>query len=108
MGYGDNPADWKTLIEGITSQYNQPERIYSWDLKEVPAGRVTLRIYVNSTQDTFAERQIHLNIQVPTATPTITPTSTVTPTITNTPTSTNTPLSPTDTPTPTITETSSP
>ncbi|NPV75922.1 MAG: hypothetical protein HPY59_06035 [Anaerolineae bacterium] len=107
-GVGDNPVDWKTLIEGITSQYSQPERIYSWDLKDVPTGRVTLRIYVNSTQDTFAERQIHLNIQVPTPTPTITPTVTVTHTATSTPTLTSTSLPPTMTPTLIPTETPTP
>lgn len=104
-GIGDNPVDWKVLIEGITSQYSQPERIYTWDLKDIPTGGVTLRIYMSSTQDTYAERRLHLNILVPTATPTITPTptSTGTPTTTPTVTQTPTPEQPTETPSATAT-----
>lgn len=102
-GLGEDPVDWKPLVEGITTAHNQPERIYTWDLTGLSAGKITLRIYLESTRDTYAERKIRLNIQVPTPTPTITPTptltSTPTPTATITPTPTNT-LAPSDTPTP--------
>jgi penicillin-binding protein 1C len=98
-GEGDDPDNWHVLRDGMTNQYRQPEQIYSWDLTGVRAGRVTLRLYVNSTQGTYAERRIHLDLQVPTPTPTVTPT----PTTTQTPT-----MTPTITATPTVTETSVP
>ena len=108
-GQGDNPADWQPLVENIANQYDKPERIYSWDVSQIPAGTVTLRIYLESTEnDRYAEKRIHLNLQVPTPTPTATPTETSTPTPTQTPTMTQTPthtLTPLPTNTPTITPT---
>jgi penicillin-binding protein 1C len=102
-GLGDDPVEWRPLVENITSQYNNPERIHSWDLAEVPAGRVTLRIFLNSTDpDLHAERRIRINLNVPTPTPTLTPTPTPTLVPTETPTPTLTPV-PTETPTPTPT-----
>lgn len=91
-GVGDDPVEWKNLVKDITEQYRQPERIYTWDLKDVPSGRITLRIYLRSTEDTYADRRIQLRIDVPTPTPTRTPTPTVTSTITPTPTETLTPM----------------
>ena len=79
MVWRTDPPEWKTLIEGQTEQYDPPERIYTWDVSDITAGTVTLRIYVTSTEDTYAEKRIRLNLQVPTSTPTITPTPTVTP-----------------------------
>jgi len=109
-GEGDDPSEWKSLEENIPNQYVNPERIHSWDLSEISAGKVTLRIYMESSEsDRYAERRIHLNLQVPTPTPTPTPTSTPTPTATptlpptQTPTITPTPPPPTETPTPTNT-----
>lgn len=95
-GLGDEPSEWKTLLENQTAQYHNPERIFTWDITDLPAGRVTLRIYMESTEDTYAERTIHINLQAPTPTPTLTPTVTETPTATVTP-------QPTETPTPTAT-----
>jgi len=115
-GLGDDPAEWKEIYVGNT-QSDQPQFLTDWDVSEIPAGRVTLRIYLTSQRDTYAERRIHLNLQVPT--PTVTPTPTLTPTgtPTSTPTVTKTPL-PTSTPTttktplpsstPTVTETPKP
>lgn len=101
-GIGDKPAEWKTLLDNQTAQYENPEKIYSWDVSNIPAGRVTLRIYMESTEDTYAERLIHIDLQVPTPTPTLTPTATATATATLTPTVTSTP-SPSATPTSTNT-----
>lgn len=102
-GLGEDPSNWEVLIENLDDALHNPERIYSWDLSEVPAGKVTLRLYMDSDVDTYAEKRIHLNLQVPTATPTPTPTMTLTPTPTLTPT-----ITPTPTVTPTPTETVSP
>ncbi len=102
-GLGDNPVEWKRLIEN-NQPVSQPGKIYTWDLKDVPQGILTLKITMNSIRGGFAERKIHLNMIVSTATPTRTPTPTITPTIT--PTFTITPTqtgTPTFTPSPTVT-----
>ncbi len=102
-GLGDNPVEWKRLVEN-NQPVSQPGKIYSWDLKDIPQGVITLKITMNSIRGGYAERKIHLNMLVSTPTPTVTPTTTVTPTITPTftlpPTQTGTPTS---TATPTIT-----
>jgi membrane peptidoglycan carboxypeptidase len=98
-GLGDDPQEWFTLVGDTSNNVSQPEKIYVWDLKDIPAGTVTLKLYLESTEDTYAERRIHINLQVPTPTPTPTPTATTTPTVTPTPTPTQTLPPPTSTPT---------
>jgi penicillin-binding protein 1C len=97
-GLGDNPIEWKLLAES-NQPASQPSKIYSWDLKDVASGLITLKIHLNSIRGGYAERKIHLNVLVPTATPTVTPTMTSTLTLTPTPTQTPT-LLPTQTATP--------
>jgi hypothetical protein len=100
----------------MTTPVKLPDKIFSWDMKDVPPGGVTLQLYLHSTRDTYAKVQIHLNNQVPTqtATPTTTSTATATMTatltVTPTPTETQTALPPTPTAslTPTPTETLKP
>lgn len=100
-GMGVDPAKWE-LLDKRNSPVGQPDKIFTWDMFEVPVGPVTLRLVLYSTQDTHAELRIQLNLQIPTptSTPTETPTPTPTPTMTPTPTDT-----PTITPTPSITPT---
>jgi penicillin-binding protein 1C len=105
-GLGDNPAEWKLLTES-DQPASQSNKIYSWDLKEIPEGMLTLKITMNSIRDGFAERKIHLAIKVPTPTPTLTPTATPTPTMTPTLTLTPT-IQPTQTLQPTLTSSPSP
>ncbi len=115
-GVGDDPSEWNNLLNKITEQYDPPERIYTWDLSDVKPGIITLRIYMRSTEGTYAEKKIHLNIKVPTATPTQTASPTVTPTSTSTPTATLPPtqtsttevIPPSQTPTPSETPTQQP
>jgi hypothetical protein len=95
-GFGDEPGDWVRLLEGVTDVIKQPDLIYNWFLNGLPPGKVTLRIFLNSTQERFAEKRIHLNIELPTPTITQTPLPSPTPTPTIT-------LVPTDTPTLTLT-----
>jgi len=104
-GLGNEPGEWKILVDGLTAQHNQPDRIHTWDLREVPEGNITLRIYMEGKDGRYAEKRLHLKIHVPTPTPTPTetPTSTPTPTLTPTPTRT-----PTITPSPTPSQTPSP
>jgi penicillin-binding protein 1C len=119
-GAGDNPSEWKPVSDRSTTQVKDVAKVYSWDMKDVPAGRITLRLHIEGNQDEYADKIIHLNIQVPTATPTLTPTLTPTSTATSTPTATptvptatpvpptSTPIPPTDTPLPTETPTPEP
>ena len=116
FGLGDNPVEWKRLAES-SQPASQQGKIFTWDLKDIPQGIITLKISMNSIRGGYAERKIHLNMSVSTATPTVTPTVTITPTITptftppptqlgtttNTPTPSATPpdeVTPTATPTP--------
>ncbi|MEW6716278.1 MAG: transglycosylase domain-containing protein [Chloroflexota bacterium] len=102
FGLGEDPVKWELLDKSGTPK-DQPEKLYTWDLTELPAGPVTLRLYLESTNGTFAELRLHLVLQVPTPTPTPTDTPTETPTPTETSTST-----PTETVTPTFTPTIKP
>ena len=98
-GKGEDPIEWKTLAKG-KERINRPELLYSWDLEDIPEGVITLRLTIYSTEDTYAETLLHLNLQVPTPTPTLTNTPTQTPTFTPTPT-----MTPTKTPKPSMTPT---
>ena len=106
-GLGNNPVKWELLKkDGIP--INDAGKIYEWDLEKFPAGEITLRLFLRSINETYAEVKMILNLQVPTPTPTPTPTFTPTPTATSTPTFTPTPTftqTPTQTATPTITPT---
>ena len=84
-GTGDDPEDWKLLEDG-NEQYVQPELVYSWDVSKIKAHTITLRIYVESSLQTYAEKRITLKLKLPTPTPTETllPTETPTPTLTPT------------------------
>jgi membrane peptidoglycan carboxypeptidase len=95
-GEGNDPGEWKTLVDGLTQALKSPDRLFTWDIKEIPSGDITLRIYLEGQDGHYAEKRLHIKLQVPTPTPTVTPTPTMTPTITLTPT-------PTQTPTPTLT-----
>ncbi len=100
-GVGNNPSKWKTLMSS-EEQYTQPKHLIGWNVYEADATRITLRIYLESTKGTFAEKRIHLNLLVPTLTPTMTlePTETPVPTATQPPAATDTPeIFSTDTPT---------
>ncbi len=97
-GLGKDPEKWE-LLDRSNAGVPRPDKIYSWDLSEVPSGEITLRLYMQSTTDAYAEVRLHLNVQVPTPTPTPSPTPTATATPTPTPTASPTSL-PTLTPTP--------
>ncbi len=103
-GKGDDPNNWTPLLEDVRDQFSTPEKIYTWDLsKKAPKGKVTLRLYVDSTEGTYAERRIHLDFDMPTQVPTETlePTETPYPTETMEPTWTPEPtMPPTEEPTP--------
>jgi len=87
FGFGDNPSEW-FLLDKSKIPVNEPDALYEWDIKEIPRGRVTLRLFLISTEGTTAQVRIRLELQLPTPTPTETPTATNTQTSTSTPSST--------------------
>ena len=95
-GVGKDPESWKMLVEPGGSPSENPQKLLTWDMTKVENGTITLRLFMNSTNDGHAEKLLRLKIQVPTRTPT--PTKTPKPTKTPT-------MTPTETPTPTITPT---
>lgn len=107
-GLGPDPQDWIELVGQQEKRYRESDVIYTWDLSTLPAGEVVLKLRMESDDDGYAEKSIHLNMQVPTATPTLTSTPTATSLPTETPTATVVPpteVPPTDVPpteTPTI------
>jgi hypothetical protein len=111
-GRGDDPVEWEQIYRKKVP-VDEPELLYEWNVSEIDSGTITLRLYMESTEDTYAETRIRLDMQVPTPTPTPTETPTETPTPTLTPSPTQTPLptltpSATQTPAPTDTPTSTP
>jgi penicillin-binding protein 1C len=105
-GEGAEPSSWEVLVDNERDPQETPGLLHEWNLEEIEPGVITLRVYIHSTEDTYAEKLFRLNIQLPTPTPTTSPTPTETPTITVTPTPTETLApTPTETPTPTPTET---
>ncbi|MEW5868939.1 MAG: transglycosylase domain-containing protein [Chloroflexota bacterium] len=112
FGMGTKPSEWETLLEG-RQRLSQPDLLYTWDLNEVPPGQVTLRLRIQSSAGAYAERLLHLNLQVATPTPsaTLVPTDTPTATATLVPPPSSTPnptATPTSTPTPTFSPTAQP
>jgi hypothetical protein len=107
-GPGKDPAQWKT-IKTFDNRVTSIDEVYTWDISGIPAGWVTLRLYMSATNEGYAEKKIQVNFQVPTPTPTISPTpsETPSPSPTFTATSSETPI-PSDTPSPTPTPSQTP
>ena len=57
-GLGDAPGDFIPLLERVTNPMKLPDKIFTWDLKDLPPGVVTLRLYLHSTRDTFAKLKV--------------------------------------------------
>jgi penicillin-binding protein 1C len=107
-GKGRDPSDWFNLVPDTNIPANPENSIYTWDMADLQAEWVTVRLYLTSTDGHYAEKLLRLHLNLPTPTPTATltpsPTSTATPTATPTETSTLT-STPTQTPTATSTPT---
>jgi len=95
-GLGDKPKKWIPLVPSSKEQHSNPEVIYVWDLKDIPPGKVSLRLTIYNKEGGKAEKKIIFNNQVPTPTPTptFTPTATLQPTETPTATMTSEPTLP--------------
>ncbi len=100
-GQGDDPQEWTVLMESNDAIKGTSGKTYSWDLKKIDNGRLTLRLYIENKNGGYAERRVDFKLDYvpPTETPTPTNTATLIPSVT--------PVIPTDTPVP-PTETSLP
>jgi hypothetical protein len=96
-GVGNSPKKWVPLVASSKQQHPNPGLIHTWDLKDIPSGKIALRLTVYSKDGHKSEKKIVFNNQnpTPTPTPTVTPTATLHPTVTSTstpePTETSTP-----------------
>ncbi len=100
LEWGTDPGNLTTLYGDVAAPVPSPTRVYTWNLTGMPDGQVNLRLYMKGSGNSYADKNIRLNLVLPT--PTATPTSTSTPTPTSTPIPTETPTPqplPTDTPT---------
>lgn len=102
-GAGNDPSQWTLLAEG-TNAFATSSVIYTWDLKDIPGGSVTLQLHLSNGNEFYAERRVVLTLNLPTPTPTVTPTPTLVPP-TAFPTDTPVPALPTETLTPSPSDT---
>jgi hypothetical protein len=108
-GPGTDPGDWTTLVDDSSIPVTAPTNVASLDLTGMPYQQITLHLYMQSDNGGYAERKIHLNLdlptptitptEIPTPTPSLTPFPSPTDTLTDTPIPSDTPL-PSETPTP--------
>jgi penicillin-binding protein 1C len=108
-GPGTDPGNWTTLVDDSSTAVPASTNVATLDLTGLPYQQITLHLYMQSDNGGYAERKIHLNLdlptptitptEVPTPTPSITPIPSPTDTLTDTPIPSETPL-PSETPTP--------
>ncbi|MCC6498710.1 MAG: transglycosylase domain-containing protein [Anaerolineales bacterium] len=89
---GNDPDNWTILAQG-TDKIESEGNLFTWNLKDVTASTITLRIYLMNGEEFFAEKRVTLTLNLPTPTPEPTATPSLTP------------LPPTDAPTATPSET---
>ena len=103
-GEGSDPSQWNALTpDWITYPISSAAEIMQWDMTDINADVITLRVTLHSTINTEVQKKWVLRLDIPTPTPTVTPTATMTPTMTPT-----IPPEPTATPTPPATPTEEP
>ncbi|MHC1770782.1 MAG: transglycosylase domain-containing protein [Flexilinea sp.] len=75
FGKGNDPKEWYVITNGINQQIYNPEKIGEWKMDGLENGEYTLRIYVTSPSETYAERKVtvRLNIQKSEPTPMLIP-----------------------------------
>lgn len=102
-GRGDKPDRWMPLYRG-RERVRQSGPIATWELEGLPDGLYTFRLRMTNSQGGYAEKLLHLVVELPTPTPQ--PTDTPFPTEIPFPTSTPIPTwPPVETPIPGATET---
>jgi len=107
-GLGEEPGEWRDLAGPFDSPRSSPDRLVTWDASELTGNLVTVRLIMYGTDDNYAEKRIHLILNVPPPTPVPQPTATPTLEPTITPTFTEIPPTLTVTSVPTETSTIQP
>lgn len=102
-GIGQDPSQWTPLMEA-NQRFTNPGLIYTWDLSNIQESNITLRLYLFSGEEYYAERRVSITLNLPTPTPQPTLSPTPFPE-TAVPTDTSIPAIPTETPTPFPTDT---
>ncbi|NMB94929.1 MAG: penicillin-binding protein [Flexilinea flocculi] len=64
FGKGRNPSEWFVITNGIRQPYVYPEKIGTWNLNGIENGDYTLRIYVTSPENTYAEKRVYVNVNI--------------------------------------------
>ena len=116
---GESPQEWRVLIPDSTFPIREPAKVGTLNLADLPSGPITLKLFMQSTGEGYADMHIRLNLNIPTPTriPTVTPSQTpsftpsLIPTSTPLPSATSFPtvtLIPSDTPTLELPETPTP
>ena len=103
-GEGPDPKEWNVLTDWNSDPVESPQVIYEWDMKDITAPIITIKVVIRSTIGTDLSKKYTVGVLLPTPTPTSTPTATETPMPTATPQSTATstlPPPPTQVPPPT-------
>lgn len=104
-GEGPDPKEWTPLTGWVIDPAHSAQVLYEWDMTEIEATTITIRVVVRSTIQTDLGKNYTVQLALPTPTPTATatetPTPTVTPTPTEVPTATHTPTPLPSVPTPT-------
>ena len=61
-GRGSDPSVWNVLVDNVSTPQETPDLLYEWDLRDVEPCILTLRIFMRSTEYTYAEKLFRLNI----------------------------------------------
>ena len=64
FGEGRNPSEWFVITNGIRQPFYYPEKIGTWQLGGIENGEYTLRIYVTSPENTYAEKSVIVNVNI--------------------------------------------
>ena len=52
-----------TLYGDINTPVSTPTKVYTWDMTGIPNGQITLRLYMQGDGNTYADKNIHLNLK---------------------------------------------
>ena len=64
-GVGSSPKKWIPLVASSKEQHPNPGLIHTWDLKEIPSGKIALRLTVYSKDGHNAVKKIVFNNLIP-------------------------------------------
>jgi hypothetical protein len=84
-GAGYDPSGWTSLVPDTSVAMPALTKVATLDLTGLPYPQITLRLHVDADNGGYAEKKIHLTLNLPTPTPTLTETPSPVPSITPSP-----------------------